>query len=127
MQQIKQIKALKELALSPIVSNIGKYLSNIVALSGKYYFQLLKHQVSSIVLKGKEYQGNTKLYHMTLKFYIKKISLDETLAIILKKICNKYKIETNISRKAMKELLLLCTNTYISNLMEIYIIQIDLH
>ena len=64
---------------------------------------------------------------MTLKFYIKKISLDETLAIILKKICNKYKIETNISRKAMKELLLLCTNTYISNLMEIYIIQIDLH
>ena len=124
---MKQIKALKELALSPIVSNIGKYLSNIVALSGKYYFQLLKHQVSLIVLKGKEYQGNTKLYHMTLKFYIKKISLDETLAIILKKICNKYKIETNISRKAMKELLLLCTNTYISNLMEIYIIQIDLH
>ena len=95
---MKQIEALKELALSHIVSNIGKHLANI----GKYYFQLLKHQISSIVLKGKEYQGNTKLYHMTLKFYIKNISLDETLAITLRKICDKYKIETNISGKAMK-------------------------
>ena len=34
---------------------------------------------------------------MTLKFYIKNISLDETLAITLRKICDKYKIETNIS------------------------------
>ena len=37
------------------------------------------------------------------------VSLDETISIVLRKIYDEGKIETNIPRNLMKELLLLCT------------------
>ena len=53
-----------------------------------------------------------KKYRMILfdvKCLFKNLLLDENLSIILRKIYNEAKMETNIPRKSMKKLLLLCT------------------
>ena len=44
-----------------------------------------------------------------VKSLFTKVHLDETIAVILRKICDEIKIEKYIPRKVMKELLLLCT------------------
>ena len=52
---------------------------------------------------------NGKMILFDVKSLFTKVHLDETIAVILRKICDEIKIEKYIPRKVMKELLLLCT------------------
>ena len=52
---------------------------------------------------------NGKMILFDVKSLFTKVHLDETIAVILRKICDEIKIEKYIPRKVMKELLLLYT------------------
>ena len=59
-------------------------------------------------LKQERIPRNYEIISFDIKILFTKFPLDETIDIILRKIFDEGKIETNIPRKAIQELLLLC-------------------
>ena len=59
-------------------------------------------------LKKEAVPRTDKKISLVVKSLFAKVPLDETISIILSKVCDEVKIETNIPRHVMEELLLLC-------------------
>ena len=116
VHQLKKGEGLKEFTLKSIVSNVGtatynttKYLANLLAPLGKSDYTIINTQ-DFINRQKKE---SIPIKYKMISFYVESLftslPLDGTISIILRKIYDEGKIETNIPRNVMKELLLLCT------------------
>ena len=82
----------------------SKYLANLLTPSGKSDWRLSKNEVSKMERKPR----NGQMILFDVKCLFTKVPLDTTIAVILRNICDKGKIERYIPRKVIKELLHLC-------------------
>ena len=116
VHKLRKGEGLRKLALTPFVSNVGtatyntaKYLADILVPLGKSDYTFIYTTDFTNRLK----QERTPKEYKIISFYVKGLftndALDDTISIILTKIYDEGKIEKNISRNVMKELLLLCT------------------
>ena len=102
---------INELPLRPIVPNIGtgtyhllKYLSE-----SEYTTKNTEHFVEKT---KKEHKPNDHLLvSLDVKSLFTNLPLDETIEIILNRICEKNEISTDITKSEIKELLNLCTKS----------------
>ena len=116
VHKLNKGEGLKELTLRPIVSNAGKatyntarYLANLLALLGKSDYKIINSTEFSNRLKKERIPRKYKMISFDVNGLLTNIPLDETISIILRKIYDEGKIETNVPRNVIKELLLLCT------------------
>ena len=105
-----------KLPIRQIVSNINtstyelaKYLAELLSpLSrSQYTGNSTKHFIKSI--KHKKIPTGYQMTFFDIKSLFTSIPLDKTIEIILQRIYNRNEITTQIPKKVMKELLLLCT------------------
>ena len=82
----------------------SKYLANLLTPSGKSDWRLSKNEISKMERKPR----NGQMILFDVKCLFTKVPLDTTIAVILRNICDKGKIERYIPRKVIKELLHLC-------------------
>ena len=109
-------KAIPYLTLRTIIANTGtatyetaRYLAELLAPLGKS-----KHTISNTKdfitrLKTERIPKRFKMISFDVKSLFTNVPLEETIDIILNKIYDEKKIETNIPRNIMKDLLYLCT------------------
>ena len=116
VHKLRKGKGLKELTLRPIASNVGtatyntaKYLANLLAPLAKSDYTIINTADFINRLKKERIPRKYKMISFDVKSLFTNVSLDETISIVLRKIYDEGKIETNIPRNVMKELLLLCT------------------
>ena len=116
VHKLRKGEGLKKLTLRPIVSNVGtttyntaKYLANLLTPLGKSDYTIINTADFISRLKKERIPRNYKMISFDVKSVFTNVPLDETISIIVKKIYDEGKIETDIPRNAMKELLLLCT------------------
>ena len=116
VHKLQKGEGLKELTLRTIVSNVGtatyntaKYLANLLALLAKSDYTIINTADFINRLKKERIPRKYKMISFDVKSLFTNVSLDETISIVLRKIYDEGKIETNIPRHVMKELLLLCT------------------
>ena len=102
--------------MRPVVSNVGtatyntaKYLANLLAPLAKSDYAIINTADFINRLKKESIPRKYKMISFDVKTLFTKVPLDETISIVLRKIYDEGKIETNIPRNVMKELLLLCT------------------
>ena len=116
IHKILPIDNVDQLPIRPIVSNVdtstyelAKYLAKLLLpLSpSQYAVNIVKHFTESI--KHKKIPTGYQMISFDVKSLFTSIPLDKTIEILLQRIYNRYEITTQISRKVMKELLLLCT------------------
>ena len=109
---------INELPLRPIVSNIGtatyhllKYLAEVLSpLSESEY--TTKNTEHFVEKTKKEHKPNDHLLvSLDVKSLFTNLPLDETIEIILNRICEKNEISTDITKSEIKELLNLCTKS----------------
>ena len=113
---MEQLKFTSSKPLRPIISIIGtatyeiaRYLAELLAPLGKS-----KHTISNTKdfitrLKTERIPKRFKMISFDVKSLFTNVPLEETIDIILNKIYDEKKIETNIPRNIMKYLLYLCT------------------
>ena len=101
--------------MRPIVSNVGtttyntaKYLANLRAKLGKSYYTIINTPDFISRLKKERIPTKYKTISFDVKSLFTNVSLDDTISIILRKIYDEGKIETNIPKNVMIDLLLLC-------------------
>ena len=101
--------------MRPIVSNVGtttyntaKYLANLRAKLGKSYYTIINTPDFISGLKKERIPTKYKTISFDVKSLFTNVSLDDTISIILRKIYDEGKIETNIPKNVMIDLLLLC-------------------
>ena len=116
VHKLRKGEGLKELTLRPIVSNVGtatyntaKYLANLLAPLAKSDYTIINTADFINRLKKERIPRKYKMISFDVKSLFTNVPLDETISIVLRKIYDEGKIETNIPRNVMKELLLLCT------------------
>ena len=116
VHKLRKGEGLKELTLRPIVSNVGtatyntaKYLANLLAPLAKSDYTIINTADFINRLKKERIPRKYKMISFDVKSLFTNVALDETISIVLRKIYDEGKIETNIPRNVMKELLLLCT------------------
>ena len=102
--------------MRPIIFNVGtatyktaKYLVNLLAPLGKCDCTIINTPDFINGLKKERIPRKYKIISFKVISLFTNVTLDETISIILRKIFDERKIETNITRSVMKELLLLCT------------------
>ena len=102
--------------IKPIVSNINtstnelaKYLAKLFSPLSRFQYTVnsTKHFVQSI--KHEKIPAGYQMISFDIKSLFTGIALDKTIEIILQRIYNRNEITTQIRKKVMKELLLLCT------------------
>ena len=91
--------------MRPIVSNVGtttyntaKYLANLRAKLGKSYYTIINTPDFISGLKKERIPTKYKAISFDVKSLFTNVSLDDTISIILRKIYDESKIETNIPR-----------------------------
>ena len=116
VHKLRKAKGLKESTLRPIVSNVGmatyntaKYSANLLAPLAKSDNTIINTADFINRLKEERIPRKYKMISFDVKSLFTNVPLNGTISIILRKIYDEGKIETNIPRNVMKELLLLCT------------------
>ena len=110
--KLRKGEGLKELTLTPIVSNVGTATHNtakLLAPLGKSDYTISNIEDFINRLKKKRVPRKYKVISFDVKSLFTSVILDETISSILRKIYDEGKIELNIPRNGKKELLLLCT------------------
>ena len=110
--KLRKGEGLKELTLTPIVSNVGTATHNtakLLAPLGKSDYTISNIEDFINRLKKKRVPRKYKVISFDVKSLFTSVLLDETISSILRKIYDEGKIELNIPRNGKKELLLLCT------------------
>ena len=116
VHKLKEREGVDKLTLTPIISNIGtatyeiaRYLAELFPPLGKS-----KHTISNTKdfiskLETKRIQKRFKMILLDGKSLFTSGPLEETVDIVLNKIYDEKKIETNIPQNVMKVALYLCT------------------
>ena len=111
VHKLKERERVDTLTLRPIISNIGtatyeiaRYLAELLAPLGKS-----KHTISNTKdfitrLKTERIPKRFKMISFDVKSLFTNVPLEETIDIILNKIYDEKKTETNIPRNIMKDL-----------------------
>ena len=120
---------IEDLPLHPIVSNIGTASYHLAKHLAKILSPLSKSEdsVDSTTdfikcVRKMKIPAQHKVISFDGKALLTNVPLDYTINLIIKRIYGNHKINTNISRKEMKDLLILCTkNVHFSLGGQIYI------
>ena len=132
VHKLKDKDGLKELTMRPIISNIGtatyetaKYLNKLFTPLTKSKYSILNTDDLISRLKIETIPDGDKMISFDVKSLFTNVPLERTIEIILKKVYDEKKINTNIPKSVLKELLYLCTkHLHFTFNNEIYI-QID--
>ena len=116
LQQQQQQQRLEELTMRPIISNIGtatyeivKYLNKLLTSLRKSDYNILNTEDLIRRLREETIPAGYKMISFDVKSLFTNVPLDKTIDYILKKVYNEKKIQTNIPKTVLKELLYLCT------------------
>ena len=116
IHKLKQDEGIDQLTLRPIISNIGtatyhtaKYLAKLLAPLSESKYTVKSTTDFIDKLKNERVPRNHTLVSFDVKSLFTNVPLDKTIDIILRRIYKEKEIHTEIPRKEMKELLLLCT------------------
>ena len=120
---------IEDLPLRPIVSNIGtasyhlaKYLAKILSPLSKSEYTADSTTDFIKCVRKMRIPAQHKVIPFGVKPLFTNIPLDYTINLIKKRIYDNHEINTNISRKEMKDLLILCTkNVHFSLDGQIYV------
>ena len=123
--ELKERERVDKLTLGTTTYEIARYLAELLAPLGKF-----KHAISNTKdfitrLKTERIPKRFKMISFDVKSLFTNVPLEETIDIILNKIYDEKKIETNIPRNIMKDLLYLCTKHVHFNYGGKIYIQID--
>ena len=128
MHKLKNHRAVDELQIRPIISNINtasyqlaKYLAKLLSPLGtsEYTVKSMSNFITHI--KGQNIPNNFKLISFDLTLLFTNVPLDFTTDVILKRIYDENEVNTNIPKQHMRDLLLLCTkNVHFSYNGDIY-------
>ena len=132
IHKLKNDRAVDELPIRPIISNINtasyqlaKYLAKLLSplSTSKYTVKSTSDFITHI--KGQNIPNNFKLIYFDVTSLFTNVPLDFTIDVILKRIYDKNEVNTNIPNQQMRDLLLLCTkNVHFSYNGDIYT-QVD--
>ena len=128
-QKMPENATIEDLPLHPIVSNIGTASYHLAKYLGKVLSPLSKSEytVNSTTdflksIRNLKIPNNHKVISFHVKALFTNVPLDYTINVILRRIYDNHEIDTNISKKEMKDLLILCTkNVHFSFNGDIYI------
>ena len=116
VHKLKEREGVDKLTLRPIISNIrtatyeiARYLAELLALLGKSKYTISNTKDYITRLKAERIPKRFKMISFDVRSLFTNVPLEETIDIILNKIYDEKKIETNIPRNIMKDLLYLCT------------------
>ena len=116
VHKLKERERVDKLTLRPIISNIGtatyeiaRYLAELLAPLGKSKHTISNTKYFITRLKTERIPERFKMISFNVKSLFTNVPLEETINIILHKIYDEKKIETNIPQNVMKDLLYLCT------------------
>ena len=114
VHKLKEREGVDKLTLRPIISNIGtatyeiaRYLAELLAPLGKSKYTISNTKDFITRLKTERIPKRFKMISFDVKSLFTNVPLEETIDIILNKIYDEKKIETNIPRNIMKDLLYL--------------------
>ena len=102
--------------MRPVISNIGtatyeiaKYLNKLLTPLNKTDYNILNTGDLIRRLREEIIPAGYKIISFDVKSLFTNVPLDKTIDYILKKVYNEKKIQTNIPKTVLKELLYLCT------------------
>jgi len=116
IHKLKENEGIDELPLRPIISNIGtatyslaKHLAKLLSplATSEYTVPNTEHLVD--FLKQQKVPDDCELVSFDVTSLFTSVPLQHTIDIILRKIYDEKLVQTNIPRKEMNDLLLLCT------------------
>ena len=107
---------IEDLPLHPIVSKIGtasyhlaKYLAKVLSPLSKSEYTVNNTTDFLKSIRNLKIPNNHKVISFDVKALFTNVPLDYTINLILRRIYDNHEIDTNISKKEMKDLLILCT------------------
>ena len=116
IHKLKEGQGIDDLPLRPIISNIGtatyqiaKYLASLLSPLSKSDFTVSSTNEVVETLKLTKVPDNCELVSFDVTSLFTNVPLEYTIDITLRKIYDDKLINTDIPKKEMKELLLLCT------------------
>ena len=137
VHKFKEREGIDKLTLKPMISNIGsaryeiaRYLAELLAPLRKSKHAISKRKYFITRLKTERIPKRFKMISFDVKSLFANVPLEDTTDIIFTKICDEKKIETNIPRNIMKDLLYLCTKrvhfTYLGPLLRnIFMVSLE--
>ena len=106
----------KELAIRPIISNIGtttyeaaKYLNTLLTPLTKSQYNILSADDSIQKIKSERIPKEFQIIYFDVKNLFTNVPLHQTIEIILSKVYQENKIKTSVPKNILRELLYLCT------------------
>ena len=128
MHKLKNHRAVDELQIRPIISNINtasyqlaKYLAKLLSPLGTSEYTVKSMSDFITHIKGQNIPNNFKLISFDVTLLFTNVPLDFTTDVILKRIYNENEVNTNIPKQHMRDLLLFCTkNVHFSYNGDIY-------
>ena len=116
VHKFKEREGIDKLTLKSIISNIGtaryeitRYLAELLAPLRKYKHGISITKYFITRLKTERIPKRFKIISFDVKSFFANVPLEDTIDIIFTKIYDEKKVETNIPRNIMKDLLYLCT------------------
>ena len=117
VHKISENDTVDELPIQPIVSNIGtatyhlsKYLAKLLSLlsQSEYKIKNTKQFIEQIHMK--QVPDGYKMVSFDIKSLFTNVPLEKTIEITSKRIYERKEMNTSVSKKKMKQLLMLSTN-----------------
>ena len=116
IHKLQPNQGVDELPLRPIISNINtatyelaRYLAKVLSPLSQSDYTVSSSKEFTEIIKLKSIPDNHRLVSFDVKSLFTNVPLDSTIDIILNRIYDKKELTTNIERKDMRDLILLCT------------------
>ena len=114
LQPQQQQQRLEELTMKPIISDIGtatyeiaKYLNKLLTPLSKSDYNILNTEGLVTRLREEKIPSGYKMISIDVESLLTNVPLYKTIDFILKKVYDEMKIQTNIPKTVLKELLYL--------------------
>ena len=114
LQPQQQQQRLEELTMKPIISDIGtatyeiaKYLNKLLTPLSKSDYNILNTEGLVRRLREEKISSGYKMISIDVESLLTNVPLYKTIDFILKKVYDEMKIQTNIPKTVLKELLYL--------------------
>ena len=114
LQLQQQQQRLEELTMKPIISDIGtatyeiaKYLNKLLTPLSKSDYNILNTEGLVTRLREEKIPSGYKMISIDVESLLTNVPLYKTIDFILKKVYDEMKIQTNIPKTVLKELLYL--------------------
>ena len=132
LQPQQQQQRLEELTMKPIISDIGtatyeiaKYLNKLLTPLSKSDYNILNTEGLVRRLREEKIPSGYKMISIDVESLLTNVPLYKTIDFILKKVYDEMKIQTNIPKTVLKELLYLWTKQFYFTFYNSIYIQYD--